>query len=717
MPSKDPEFRQRPSNIARLDIRRGKAGAPRDEPCIPQANPYVDRASVKETNVMPSQGKPPIHIDDGFRVGDFEVHPKRLALVRDGNTTRLEPKVMAVLVQLARRADEVVTRNEFADEVWRGRIVSDEVLSRDISILRSQLGDDAKEPRYVVTIPRVGYRLIADVRPLHDPEPDAALPAPPQAESPPLAPNAVHSDGSVETVTQVPAVRGVPRDRRQAVWFGVAAVATIAIVAIWWFNRVTPPALDRTQIAVLPFVSLSESSDDEFFSDGLSEEIMHALGGISGIRVVAKTSSFAFRGSTEDVRTIGHKLNAGSLLEGSVRRDGDRLRVSAQMIDAHTGLQAWSETYDRRMDDIFEVQNQISTAIAARLVGTLSPGSLPAPPTRDIEAYTLFLRANHLLRQRGAAQLTRAVELFQGAIARDPEFARAYTGLAEAYTVQPSYTGTSEREGHRLALAAQQTAEALGEGPARLRGIRAYIHFRSRQWERAKADFDAALADGTSDPDVLQWYSQFLSSVGWTADARVAARKAVDADPLSPTANQRAGVVSLWNNDSDAAKRYFSIASEVGIDRPVLPEAQLAFLLNQGRIDEARAVLLETQRLRNQSTAWIEPALSAIAGTGSPRDAIDVLAREYHAGVLGAPMYVGALFVIGDADGLYDAMPDVVASGEPFDVEVFFSEAARPLRRDPRFIPLMTQLQLVDFWDTEHWPDMCARTADSISCG
>ena len=368
------------------------------------------------------------------------------------------------------------------------------------------------------------------------------------------------------------------------------------------------------------------------------------------------------------------------------------------------------------MDDIFEVQNQISAAIADRLVGTLKPGSLPAPPTRDIDAYTLFLRANHLLRLRGPAQLTRAVDLFKEAISRDPQFARAYTGLAEAYTVQPSYTGTSEQEGYRLALAAQERAEALGEDPARLRGVRAYLRFRSRQWRRAKEDFDAALATGSNDVDMLQWYSQFLASVGWMSRAREAANNAVKADPLSPAANQRAYVVSLWSNDSEAATRYFSLASEVGIDRPGLPEAQLAFLLTHGRLDEARATLFETQRLRNQSTAWIEPALAAVAKTGSAHDALDVLARDYRAGSLGTAMYFGALFFIGDADGLYSGMQDVIASGEPFDVEVFFSEAARPLRDDPRFIPLMAQLNLVDFWNAEHWPDACARKEQPPSC-
>ena len=619
---------------------------------------------------------------------------------------------MAVLVHLARRAGEVVTRDEFANEVWRGRIVSDEVLSRDISILRGQLGDDAKTPDYVLTIPRVGYRLIAKVRPLRDPEPAAEV-------------------QSVTTVAQAPvpaeraAVISLPvrsgsivqrlwRERRRTILLGVALVIA-ALIAMLRFP--IHPALDRTKIAVLPFASLSEIPDDEFFSDGLSEEIMHALSGVSGISVVAKTSSGAYRNSTSDIRDIGRELNAGSILEGSVRRDGSRLRITAQMINANTGMQEWSETYDRRMSDIFEVQNQISRAIVGRLGGTLAPNALrSAAPTANIEAYTLFLRANYLLRQRGAARLTRAVELYRQAISLDPNFARAYAGLAEAYTLQPSYSGTSEKAGHRVALDAEDHAEALGEDPAHASGVRAYLHFRSREWLAAKDDFDVAMTASPNDADVVQWHSQFLASVGWMERARGEAEAAVQVDPLSPAANQRAGVVSLWSNDSEAAAHYFSIASEVGIQGPGLPEAWLAFLLSEGRIDEARKALFETQEIRKQGTTWIEPALAAITKTGSTRDAVDALGREYRAGTLGVPMYVGALVMIGDVDGFYAAMNEVVEGGEPFDVEIFFSERGRALRSDPRFIPLMTQLHLVDFWDVAGWPDLCARTAEKIVC-
>ena len=580
----------------------------------------------------------PIAFDDGFRLGDVEVYPTRLAIVKNGATVRLEPKVMAVLVHLARRAGEVVTRNEFADEVWRGRVVSDEVLSRDISILRAQLGDSAKEPAYVLTIPRVGYRLIAAVRSLRNQASQAESHAPKGVQPTTGSGAAPTIDTPAGTPLQADTITAGSRRARH--WLMLTTAATLLGGLLWALWHALPsPALERTKIAVLPFTSLSEGADDDYFGDGLSEEIMHALGGVRGVSVVAKTSSFSFRRAREDIRAIGRKLGAGSLLEGSVRRDGDRLRITAQLIDANTGMQNWSETYDRRMSDIFEVQNEISRAIARRLVGTLAPDTRRnIAPTTDIQAYTFLLRANHLMRQRGAANLTRAIELFQAALVRDPKFGRAYAGLAEAYTLQPSYTGASEQAAHRLALAAVARAEALGEGTAPARGVRAFLHFRSREWQPAKDDFEAAIAASPADSDLLQWHSQFLASVGWMERAGRAAEDAVRADPLSPVANQRAGVVSLWTNNRRAAGSHFAIASEVGIQGPGLPEAWIAFLLDAGRNGEARTSLVETQRSRGQSSTWVQPAFAAMANKGSTRAALAALLHEYTAGRLGVSM-------------------------------------------------------------------------------
>ncbi len=522
-------------------------------------------------------------------------------------------------------------------------------------------------------------------------------------------------------------MRWASRGRVRKRWNGAAAQAAdcgcaggvvVVVAAILLLPRSTPSEpLDRLHVAVLPFVNPSGKADDEYFGDGIAEEIMYALRGVDGVRVVAKTSSFGFRKSNENLRNVGRKLSAGSVLQGSVQRDGDRVRVTAQLVDANSGSKEWSDSYDQPLSAIFEVQNRIATAVAERLVGaSASETPLTAASTADIEAYLLFLRANHRMRQRGAENLTQAIDLFQQAIARDGNFGRAYAGLAEAYMLQPQYAGGSEKAAHGPALAALERAEALGAGDGHTLGVRAFVHFRAREWQAAHDDFERAIAASPNDSDVLQWYSQFLASIGWIERAKRAARDAVVDDPLSPVANQRAGVVSLWINDPDAADDHFTVSSEVGIQGSGLPEAWIAFLLNEGKLGAARAALIETQGSRGQSIAWIDPVFAAMTQQGSKQAALDALASDFAAGSLGVPMYVGALFFVGDIDGLYAAMDKVVASGEPFDVELFFSRMGRPFRKDARFTPLMMRLGLVDFWDKAGWPDLCAREGARVVC-
>jgi len=682
---------------------RGKTPAdprPRRPHARDQQNGYVERASSGEPETMPPDAERANKLDDGFRVGDFEVYPKRLALVRGDATVRLEPKVMQVLQYLAERADDVVTRDDFFDHVWKGRIVTDEVLNRDIAILRSQLGDDAREPTYVLTIPRVGYRLIAQVRPLREPvEPHAAVEA---------VPDPTPSDGDAQENGALPPIAtpndssNVRRPRRSLISALIGGLAVIGL--IYAVEKYVPkPKHDTKRIAVLPFENLPKDADRSI-SDGLSEEIQSTLSTVGTINVVARNSVYLID-PREDPATIGEKLNAGLLIEGTVRRDGDRLRITAETIDTNSGLQTWSNSYEGHLSDIFEIQSEIATSIAHQFVA-------PEIPTTDMEAHTLYLRANQSLRSR---DFPHAIELYQQAIARDGRFARAYAELAEAYILQPSYDGSSEKAGHALALDAESRAEALGEDPLRASGMRAYMQFRTHQWRAARDTFDVARSALPNNAEVLQWYSQYLASVGRIDDAKRAAEAAVTADPLWPAANQRAGFLNIWS-DRAKADRYFQTAAEGS--QLGLPEARLAYLLTEGRVDEARKVLLATQAARKQSVDWIEPALAAVARTGPAHAAIDALHRDYRAGMLGVSMYLGALFMIGDVDAVYSAMPEIIANGEPFDVEVFFSDSdnGRVLRTDPRFAGLMQRLGLIDFWDATVWPDKCARTAGNIAC-
>ena len=355
----------------------------------------------------------------GFRVGCWRVEPLRGAITGpEDQEHHLQPKVMDVLVYLASRPAEPVTRDELLTAVWGERAATDEPLTRVIAELRHALGDDARHPRYIETIPKRGYRLLVSPTTLED-----------------------------ESVswTSKPGQQSPTRRFRAAaiilVFLVAAVVGVISNIAI----REPAPA-PAQRIAVLPFVALSMGPDDEYFSDGISEEILNALAEIGSLKVIARQSSFSFKGKDVDIATIAEQLNVRHILEGSVRRSGDRVRITVQLIDAKDSSHLWSETYDRAYsaENLFEIQSEIARAITGRLRMTLTGDEeerFAEVPTQNTEAYAAYLLGRERLKNRKVAELADAVEQFSLAIELDPEFAGAYAGLADACGLYASYSG------------------------------------------------------------------------------------------------------------------------------------------------------------------------------------------------------------------------------------------------------------------------------------
>lgn len=302
-----------------------------------------------------------VEIERGFRVGRWEVYPRRNAICRADNTLRLEAKAIQVLVTLARRPGEVVSRREILDEVWQERPVSDEVLSRCISVLRSSLGDDPRDPQYIQTVPRVGYRLVAAVSPLVEPggEPGASLDDQLVASPPPEA-------GRRRRVRPAPIV---------ALALLATGLAGLAVYAIrdggpGWTPGGPAQAFDDA-IAVLPFRNLSTDPEDEYFADGLTDDLITRLSGLGGPKVIARRTALAYKDRPDSARAIGRKLRVTHLVTGTVRISGARLRVTAQLVETRRGLEVWSRVYDATMADAFSVQQGISAAIVEALLPTL----------------------------------------------------------------------------------------------------------------------------------------------------------------------------------------------------------------------------------------------------------------------------------------------------------------------------------------------------------
>ncbi len=288
----------------------------------------------------------------------------------------------------------------------------------------------------------------------------------------------------------------------------------------------------QPSIAVLPFVNMSRDADDEYFSDGLSEEIINALVKVPGLKVIARTSAFAFKGQNTDIRKVAEVLGVANVLEGSVRRAGNRIRVTAQLITAADGSHLWSERYDRQMEDIFEVQDEMSRAIADQLKVTLGVGVKQA--TKNLEAYELYLKGRHLANQRLPVTVRQAIKSFEEAIQLDPDFALAYSGLADCYGVLRVYGWISAEEGGPPALAAMSKAVALAPNLWEVifsRGF--YTFYFGRDWREAGSDFQKAVLCNPQS-SIAQGYMSIFHAMGNQAGEAVAhAMQACRQDPVS----------------------------------------------------------------------------------------------------------------------------------------------------------------------------------------
>jgi eukaryotic-like serine/threonine-protein kinase len=364
----------------------------------------------------------------------------------------------------------------------------------------------------------------------------------------------------------VPGGRG---RRRLAVAAGIVVALGLAAVAALRLLKPRSAQGDSTpaSAAVLPFADLSEGKGDEYFSDGLTDELITALSRLEGIRVAARTSSFQFKGRAVDVRDVGRRLGVGAVLEGSVRRSGSRVRITAHLVNARDGYQLWGESYDRELADVFAVQEDIARAIISALqvkLGAKSRDVLRARPTRDVLAYDHYLKGRFGWNQRTTAGMQEAVRQLEQAVARDSSFALAWAALADAYVLVIPYAGAPRDTVWPQARAAAARALALDSTLGEAHTALAYgTMIYDWDWPRAEASFRRAIAVDPGYPTAHQWYGDFLWSRGRLDEALAQMQEAQRLDPLS-----------------------LVIASELG---------QTYYLLR--RFSEARAPLQETLAL------------------------------------------------------------------------------------------------------------------------
>ena len=354
---------------------------------------------------------------------------------------------------------------------------------------------------------------------------------------------------------------------------------------------------ERPSIAVLPFADMSPAGDQEYFADGMTEELLNALAKIRELRVAGRTSSFAYKGQDKDLRQIGAELDVQYLVEGSVRKQGDRLRITAQLVDADDAFHLWSETYDRTLDDVFAVQEEIAGAIAEELQVSLGleEGSALVAPLADLDAYEMYLTGRARMRERGTG-VHEAVRLFEVVVARDSAWAPGWAGLAQAYSLAPYYNPGAVTEdigrdawGPALAAAEEAAVRALAIDP-RIAGAEVALGnvFRDRwEWEQAEAHYLRALEIDPDDGEAHQQYGELLAAIGREDEALRSARRAVALDPTSAIRVNVLGYILLLNDRAEESIAQLEVAVVHGADFPMPYENLSRAHLFLGDLDES----------------------------------------------------------------------------------------------------------------------------------
>ena len=514
--------------------------------------------------------------DTRLRIGAFVVDPLLDQVCGSATRIKLEPRAMDVLMYLAAHAGEVVSVDDLRSHVWTGVVVTPDSVYRAINALRRAFDDDPRAPRYIVNVPRRGYRLVAPVAPA-DPHP-----AIPQSSTTPAA-----------TIALLPDRRHGRRLRMAAI--GAALFVAIGVAVSGWLMRRTstlplaPMVLGDKSIAVLPFVDMSSGGDQRYFVDGLTEEVLDLLTRVKGLKVIARTSSFSFRGSAADVPTIARQLHVANVLEGSVRKSGDHLRVTTQLIRADTGVHLWSETYEREVSDVFELQDEIASAVVAALRIQLLPSERAAVPrTTSMVAYNEYLLGREFQNRGTAEDFRRAADAYRRAIALDASYAPAYAGLALADIVVADENGTTRA---RLGPALEAADQAIELAPDQADGYsaRGYLRYAyAWDWRGAQADFHTALAREPGDSTHWRRYADLLASTGRVREAIAAGRNATALDPISAPGWGNLGMYLAAYGDYVEAERALRRALEITPDSPFALNGLATLKLLEGRPQEAR---------------------------------------------------------------------------------------------------------------------------------
>lgn len=647
-----------------------------------------------------------------YRFGPYEVRVRTHELYKQGTKVKLRPQPFQVLQLLVERAPDVVSREELRQKLWSsGTFVDFEHgLNAAVKELRGVLCDSASDPRYIETLPRLGYHIIVPVEAelaasegSHSGGSDdpATVAGDHRERSLPIV--GAHTSGSVETSP-------VSRARDRWPWLagalGMILVSTLA-AWLWPHPRNLPPAADpRLMLAVLPFENLTGDPAQDYFSDGLTEEMISQLGRLDPqhLSIIARTSAMHYKNTHERLDQIGRELGVDYVLEGSVRRDGNNVRISAQLIRVKDQTHLWAQQYDRELSSVLAVQSEIAQEVAdaTQLALGTPAAKRPAPAAANltpsaVEAYDSYLQGRYFLNLRNSSGFRRAAEHFQHAIDKDPNYAPAYAGLADTYALMGSYYAAPPSQvlpqARTAALKALQLDDRLAEAHTSLALITENYDL---DWRTAEQEFRRAIELNPNYATAHHWYAELLMWLGRFDEALQESDLAKRLDPLSIIIATDRGAIFYY------ARQYHRTVEQLrwvlAID-PNVPRATVlsyAAYLQTGQSAQVR--LSETDLPRCATDAVLCGWLAyAFAREGRRTEALQALNALEHLGrsrhVDAAPLIL-AHIALGRTDDVFKDLNRAYAEHSNILTSLKVDPLYDPLRSDPRFQALLHRVGL-----------------------
>ena len=630
------------------------------------------------------------------RFGTFEVSLRSGEVRKAGLRIRVQQQPMKLLEILLEHPGEVVTREELRSRVWPSESFGDfdQALNIAIGKLRSALGDSAENPRFIETLPKRGYRFIADVSVV-----DADV-RPKKQE--PVAGDLPATDPGHKT--QGAGLAVVPKRRlwpKRWVMVALALILSLPILSVWLFRSRAPAPTGIRSIAVLPLDNLSGDASQNYFADGMTDELITDLAQISALRVISRTSVMVYKGARKPLPQIARELNVDAVVEGTVLRSGDQVRVTAQLIEASTDKHLWSQSYEGELRDTLALQNRVASAIADQIRINLTPREQAALKNVKVvnpEAYESYLKGRYFWNKRTADGLKVALAYFKQAIEEDPKYAQAYSGLADTYALlgdwQYAVMPPKEAfpEAKAAALKALELDSTLGEAHNSLAFV---LDGFDWDFDAAGKEFRRAIELNPGYATAHHWYAWHLSLLGRFDEAIAEMKKAQNLDPLSLIINADLAELLVLAHSYDESIRQSRKTIEMDPNFALAHNQLAQAYLQEHMYDEAVAELKTAVQLSGGSPAFIANLARTYVASGKRSEAVKLvgdLKKRSNPGYSNASEIAMIYTSLGDTDQAMNWLEK--GYEERFNPGVLLRPGFDPLRSDSRFQNLVRRIGL-----------------------